>query len=927
MAVQLAFWANLAISMAYFGITVAIVVPVTRAGQLWSNRLATATAMIFFSCAVGHGLHSIHALDSLAGGGQEMTGGWPEWPSAAWDALTATVGVYYWTLRRNYRVLLEGGALFTGPLEQQRLYEIELRERVAESRAAAEAERDAQARMLAAVIGNSQSLIYIKDVNGRFLLVNDAFEKAFGVSAAELIGQTDEHLAPEQALAWRANDLLARDGPYRAEERAPGPDGERIYETVKFPLYAAGGEFYAICGVSLDITALRQAMAEAERARDEAVAQSAIKSRFLATMSHEIRTPMNGVIGLADLLRTTELDSDQRRYADGIHSAGTALLSVINDLLDFSKIEAGMLVLDEEDYQLPAVLDGVASLVTPTAEAKGLTIFVQKGPDLPRGVRGDAGRLRQILLNLASNAVKFTAQGSVTLRADLLPEPSGPLIRFEVIDTGIGVDPAGAERLFEPFTQADSSTTRTYGGTGLGLAICRQLAEAMGGRIGLDSEPGQGSTFWYTMPFRPAVGVPSGGVVAPCAFDTGGLRVLVVDTGAEGMLLQERLRRWRMESVTAESAEDALVALREAARRGRAFDLVILDAELPGIEPVDLARRITSEPAAPGTHLVIVHRGVPVPEPTASAVGITCQLAKPIRQSRLFDCLAQAMAAPRRSPAAPRPPAASPAPGPATGAHVLLVEDNEINQMVAVGLLGRLGYSFDVAQDGIEAVDLATHRPYAAVLMDCQMPRMDGFAATRELRRLEGATGHLPIIAMTASAQVIDHERCLAAGMDDFVSKPVDPAEFEAVLARWTSGQARPAEIAGPAPGAADDPVGRRLADLRGDGTPNERALIVRLISSLLERAPGYLAALAEAVASGDARALETQAHSFRGVTANLGAAGPAEICQRLEALGRAGPLGPLAIATAADDLDRLRASWRVTVRRLQQAAADESAG
>ncbi|AGZ42623.1 ATP-binding protein [Actinoplanes friuliensis] len=907
MAQQWALIGNIVITCAYAAITVAIVVPVVRAGQLFTNRLAVATAMIFFSCAVGHAFHAAMYWEAswttatMTGMHQETTT-WSLWPSAAWDLFTAAVGVYYWTLRRSYGVLLSGtGSLFVGPQEQQRRHDIELREKVAEGRAQAEAERDAQAAMLRAVITNSQSSIYVKDLQGRYLLANEAFQGAFGVTEAELLGHTDEYLDPVLAPVWRANDRLAHAGAVHVEETSDVDGNTRVYETNKFPLFDAAGELYAICGVSLDVTDLRKARDSAEEARDEALAQSRIKSEFLATMSHEIRTPMNGVLGLASLLIGTELDADQRRYASGIHSAGNALLGVINDILDYSKIEAGKVVLDPDDFDLGALLAETAALVTPAAEDKGLTVVTRRGPDLPATVRGDGGRVRQILLNLAGNAVKFTSKGSVTLRAALV-DATGPRVRFEVTDTGIGITVADADRLFEPFTQADASTTRTYGGTGLGLAISRQLTEAMGGVIGVDSEPGQGSTFWCEIPFEPAQGTAG----TPCP-DATGLRILLVGTGPDHEELEADLRRWHMIVSGAGTGPAAMAALREAAAHGRPYDLLLLDADPGDVDTAGLSRAVAADPSIPAAHVVVLNENAPA-DPRNSAT----YLPKPVHRSALFDLLAQSMAAVVPVPVVTRPPAPS---KPAGKGTILLVEDNDINQMVAVGVLASLGYRADVAGDGVQALELAGTRRYDAILMDCRMPRMDGFTATAELRRREAAgAARTPIIAMTASALVADRERCLAAGMDDYLAKPVNPAELDATLDRWVHGNPAVPVLPEVVAGHQEDRIGRRLDELAGDRTQPERDLVNRLVESFLKRAPQHVAALAEAYASGDRSTFEDQAHSLKGAAGNIGASAVADLCEQLEDEARAGALSPDTPRT----LDRLREELRWTERRLR---------
>jgi len=1055
MGQQWALVGNIVITCAYVAITVAIVVPLRRAGQLRTNRLAVATALIFFSCAVGHAFHSVmYWRNSFAGAampGMPHEAGWLLWGSAAWDVFTATVGVYYWTLRRGYGVLLGTGALYVDPAEQQRRHDIELRERVAEGRAQAEAERDAQAEMLRSVISNSQSLIFAKDLRGRFLLANEAFQAAFGVTEEELLGKTDEYLDPRLAPAWQANDRRAQAGAVQVEEVADLAAGHRVYETNKFPLYDPNGDLYGICGVALDVTQLRAAAEDAERSRDEALAQSQIKTDFMATMSHEIRTPMNGVLGLASLLAATELDDIQHRYAAGILNAGNALLGVINDILDFSKIEAGKVILDPDDFDLPTVLSETAALVAPAAEGKGLSVTVEPGPRLPATVRGDGGRLRQILLNLAGNAIKFTATGSVTLRADLIEEPR--LVRFEIVDTGIGIAAADAERLFEPFTQADASTTRTYGGTGLGLAISRQLTEAMGGRIGVDSVPGQGSTFWCEIPFEPASGAAFG--PAP---DSAGLRLLVVGAGPDRPALEADLRSWHMTVATADTEAGALSTLREAATHGRPYDLLLLDADPGDVDTADLTRLVTADDEIPAVHIIVLNENAPAGD---DEPGAQTYLPKPVHRSTLYDLLARSLATVVPVPVA-APPAATPA-----GEHgtVLLVEDNDLNQMVAVGLLARLGYHTDVAGDGVAALEMAAARTYDTILMDCRMPRMDGFTATAELRRRETAGGrHTPIIAMTASALVADRERCLAAGMDDYLAKPVNPGELAAALQHWipaspapTGGPSSPAPAGGPGfipgaallagtpgsvpaatattrgsgsiPGAAaptggssfvpssaaptggpgfvpssatptsgpgfvpssatptsgpgfvpssatptgrssfwtstaaivpevdsaaerpgagppggdhptgqpgdddsagllrgrgtvgaadSDTIGQRLDELAGEHSDPELALVHRLITSFLARAPRHLIAIDEALGAGDAETVAEQAHSLRGAAGNIGAATVMRVCASIEDTARSGRLPD----SLAADLRELRDELDRAEHRLREAAS-----
>jgi CheY-like chemotaxis protein/nitrogen-specific signal transduction histidine kinase len=541
-------------------------------------------------------------------------------------------------------------------------------------------------------------------------------------------------------------------------------------------------------GTLADITAEVGAEAAMSDARDKATEASRLKSDFLANMSHEIRTPMNGVIGMTDLLLETELDPRQRDYAQTVRNSGEALLTIVNDILDFSKVEAGKLQIEDIDFDVRAIVGDVVDLLAGAAQTKGLELIEVVERCVPDVIRGDPGRIRQILTNVIGNAIKFTQTGEIVVRVtESVGAGDETIVNFEVTDTGDGIAADKLAVVFQPFVQADTSTSRRYGGTGLGLAICSQLVSLMGGDCGVTSELGTGSTFWFTISAHAvACGErPANQLYAPDD-DLTGVRALIVDDNATLCeVLADCMTAWGMSVTTADSDESALTMMRAAERDGAPIAVALLDRTMPGTDALTLERTILDDPDVNARVVLMIGLGDDREVGPEAESGVRASLAKPIHLDALHSSVRVALGLQFPEPIATGMKASSPkAATPPRGGHILLAEDNLINQKVAVAILKTAGFQVDTVLNGTEAVHAATAGAYDAILMDCQMPEMSGYEATAAIRALEPSDRHIPIIAMTAGARREDRERCLAEGMDSYLAKPVSKDALLALLSR-----------------------------------------------------------------------------------------------------------------------------------------------
>jgi two-component system sensor histidine kinase/response regulator len=738
---------------------------------------------------------------------------------------------------------------------------------------------------------------------GAIVEVNQAFAAMFGYEISELIGMTAFELAtPDSHELIRQNIQAGYEYPY--EVMGVKKDGTRFSIEVHGRALPYAGHMVRVAAFR-DITERKRVERELVIARDQAMEASRFKSEFLANMSHEIRTPMNAVIGMTDLLLRTALDNKQREFAETIRSSGDALMMVINDILDFSKIEAGKMTLDIVEFALLRMVEGTVELVVAQARNKGLALLTYVDPAIPAMLRGDSLRLRQVLLNLLSNAVKFTEYGEIVTRVTLEAiSATHATIRFAVSDTGVGLSEVARKRLFKPFTQADGSTTRRYGGTGLGLSISKFLVEMMDGIIDMESQEGQGATFWFSVQLECAAEEAS---PEKLPGDLSGLRALIVDDSeANRDIIHRYLLSWGLRGEQTSNGREALSMLREAVNQHDPYDVAIIDLTTALVDAFALADTIKKEPSLVDLRLILLvtfdRKGH---DRLAQQMGFSAYLTKPVKQSHLYDALVNVIHAEESQKLnyvqhglevySPPPITVFLENIPHVPSdRILLVEDNEVNQRLALLQLRQLGYVGHAVSTGKEAVEAVEKSTFRLILMDCQMPEMDGYEATRLIRKWESTTGyHTPIIAMTANALEADRNACIAAGMDDYISKPVDIEHLHTVLNRW---MAVPQSAAQPVPQSVSQPPTqptaaildvKALDNLRKLVGQDEPDFFVSFIDNFLMNTAKLLNDLYAAVEQENRIVLHRTAHTLKSSTASCGAMLLSGLCRQLEGIAR----------------------------------------
>jgi len=788
--------------------------------------------------------------------------------------------------------------------------------------------------LLSALMTHTPDHVYFKDLESRFIWLSDSLARSFGRRVEDIVGRTDDNFfEADRARAFRDSELdIIKTGVPVIDRviKHVWPDGRVTWSlNVAMPLHNERGEIVGVWGTNKDVTQSKiteEALAlrtrelqitngELARATEAALAASHAKSAFLANMSHEIRTPMNGVMGMTELLLDTPLDTLQRDYAQTIRGSARALLGVINDILDFSKVEAGRLELEQVDFSVRGVVEEVSRLIAFQADLKQLEIIAHIDSAIPEHVRGDESRLRQILINLCGNAVKFTPRGEIVIEAKLMTiTTESSVVRIDVCDTGIGIPPDRIASLFEPFTQVDVSTTRRFGGSGLGLSIVKRLVSLMKGECGVESALGVGSTFWFTAVFARTQGEQPRPKAVRALH---GHRVLVVDDNATNRrVLAAQLKRWNIDCVCVDSAATALIVLQQA---HPAFDVALLDHHMPDCDGAELGRQINADAKLKSTRLVLLTSGGQDSDRQQfAALGFAGYLLKPVVQSDLIDTLSLVLAGDAEEWHTQTQPII-------TRTYlrdhrgreryrVLVAEDDAINRRVAVRFLDTMGYQVDAVDDGRQAVDAWASGRYDLILMDCQMPELDGYSATREIRKLESEGPRIPIIALTANAMAGAQAECTAAGMDAYISKPVDREQLEACLHAFLTGSPAKSGLGSTSSSAAELDLGKAPSVTSAHGTETavpvdlaalnklaegDQAFVSDLVATFLTGGAQSMDEIERALTRGDIAALSSLAHKLKSNSGYIFASGVRRSAERLEGAANDGDVASLRTLTA----------------------------
>jgi PAS domain S-box-containing protein len=789
--------------------------------------------------------------------------------------------------------------------ELQQAYETLQRE-TDERRRAEQVLRDSQA-LYSSLVENLPVHVLRKDLEGRFTFANTSFCRLVGRSLDDILGKTDFDLFPaELAEKYRHDDrMVAESGRlFQDVEANQGEGGMRYVEVMKSPVHDASRRVVGTQAVFWDVTQRWLAEKERERAKQAAEAANRAKSAFLANMSHEIRTPLNAILGLTELVLATSLSAEQREYLRAVHDSGESLLLLINDILDFSRIEAGRIDLDRAPFAIRESLGDVMRLMAIRAHRKGLELACRVAADVPQAVVGDSVRLRQVVVNVVDNAIKFTGHGEVLLEVVCLHcDEQQVELEFKVSDTGIGIAEDKQQIIFGAFEQAESSMSRRFGGTGLGLAISSRLVELMGGRIWLESHMGQGSVFHFTVPLGTA---PCRVVPLTATPELAQSRVLVIDDNATSRrIVEEMLTQWGIEWESLGEPAQAVQCVRQAREIGRPFGLVLVDAHMPGLDGFQLAEQILRAVDPPLRVVMMLTSGDrPGDISRCEQLGVAGYVLKPVKQSELFDALSSALGVTAAGLEAED--ALSPGPGFVRPLEILLAEDSAVNQKLVRGLLSRQGHVVTVANNGQEALDALERHAFDVLLLDIQMPEMDGLQVATEVRRREQQSGrHLPIVAMTAHAMAGDRDECLASGMDAYVTKPIRARTLLETIAAVTGGAEPPA-----APESADGGTGSSVDwAVAKEVVHGDEHLLAEVARALLEESPRLLQTMRQAIAAGDGESLRRAAHTLKSCVGYFGAKRAFDRAYQIESLAR-----DAALASAREPLADLETQMELVL-------------